>query len=219
MYKYILFDLDGTLINSNDVIIKCLKETAEKYVKRDLSDEELDRILGKPLKEQISLIHNENVEQMVECYRRLYRKHRDELTKEFNGIKEMLDILKEKGYTMGIVTSKGTSGIEHALTKFDMHKYFDATVSANDVKNHKPHPEPVLKVLDALEGNVEEAILIGDSLSDMLCGKNTGITTILVDWSILPREELLKANPDFIAKTPKDIVTIIEGKEELGCIS
>lgn len=219
MYKYILFDLDGTLINSNDVIIKCLKETAKRYIKKDLSTEELDLILGKPLKEQISLIHNENVEEMIECYRKLYRQHRDDLTKEFEGIKEMLHTLKEKGYTMGIVTSKGTSGIEHALTKFNMHKYFDVTVSADDVENHKPHPEPVLKALNALSGNIEEAILIGDSSSDILCGKNTGITTILVDWSILPREELLKANPDFVAKTPEDIVAIIEGKENLSYIS
>ena len=209
MYKYILFDLDGTLINSNDVIIKCLRETTKKYVKRDLSNEELNSILGKPLKEQFSLIHNEFVEEMVKCYRELYKKHRDDLTKEFEGIKEMLDKLKEMGYTMGIVTSKGTSGIEHALTKFNMHKYFDVTISADDVENHKPHPEPILKALKALNGDVNETILIGDSLSDILCGKNAGIATILVDWSILPREELLKAKPDFIAKTPKDIVDII----------
>ena len=99
-----------------------------------------------------------------------------------------------------------------------LHKYFDITVSANDVENHKPHPEPILKALDGLNGNIDEAILIGDSLSDMLCGKNTGISTILVDWSILPREELLKAKPNFIAKIPQDIVAIIEGKENLSYI-
>jgi pyrophosphatase PpaX len=212
MFKYILFDLDGTLINSNDVIIKCLRETAKKYINRDLSNEELNNILGKPIKDQLLLIHNKNVEEMIECYKKLYRKYRDELTKEFEGIKEMLDTLKEKGYTMGIVTSKGTSGIEHALTKFHMHRYFDVTISANDVENHKPHPEPILKALKALDGNIQEAILIGDSLSDILCGKNTGIITILVDWSILPREMLLKADPNFVAKTPEDIVNIIEGK-------
>lgn len=209
--KYILFDLDGTLINTNDIIIKCLRDTSIKYADKDLSKEELDVILGKPLRDQVSLILSENIDEMMEHYRVNYRTHVDELISEFEGVAELLQELYNEGYTMGIVSSKGRRGIDQALEKFHMEKYFKAIVAVEDVENHKPQAEPLEKGLELLSASKGEAIFVGDSYFDILCAKNAGVKSVLVDWSILPRNEIIELSPDYVLVDPMDFVEILKG--------
>lgn len=204
--KYVLFDLDGTLINTNDIIIKCLRDVSIEYANKDLSKEELDVILGKPLRDQVSLIFNENIDEMMEHYRVNYRTHVDELIAEFEGIAELLQTLYNEGYKMGIVSSKGRRGINEALKKFHMEQYFNAIVAAEDVENHKPHSEPLEKGLELLGATKEESIFIGDSYFDILCAKNARVKSVLVDWSILPREEIMNLKPEYVLVNPMDFM-------------
>lgn len=209
--KYILFDLDGTLINTNDIIIKCLRDVSIKYANKDLTEDELGVILGKPLRDQVSLIFNENIDEMMEHYRINYRANVHGLILEFEGVAELLQELYNEGYTMGIVSSKGRRGINEALKKFHMEKYFKAIVAANDVENHKPHAEPLEKGLELLGASKEEAIFVGDSYFDILCAKNAGVKSVLVDWSILPRCEIMKLNPDYVLTNSMDFAEILRG--------
>jgi len=210
MYKYIIFDFDGTLVDSNDIIVSALQETAKRARKEMLSDKELDNILGKPLDIQVKSFATENVEDHVEFYRHYYRSHRDTMTKIFPGIKEMLDELKALGCIMGIVSNKGTSGLRHGIEMFGLEDYFEFVISAYDVVNRKPHPEPIYKALEILKADPHEALFIGDSTHDIECGKNASVKTVLVDWSILNKEILMASEPDYVIKDAKDLIDIVQ---------
>ncbi len=143
MITHVLFDFDGTLMDTNDLIVEALRESAKKFRGRDIGDAELDKVLGKPLAIQMHELDPEHAEEMDTFYRQYYRSRRDEYTKEFDGIRDMLDTLLDMDIKMGIVSNKGTAGIEHGLSSFDMHKYFSVSVSADDVIKRKPDPEGI----------------------------------------------------------------------------
>ena len=213
MYKNILFDFDGTLIDTNELIILALNETAKKYLNRSLSNEDLHSILGKYLEDQMKNLSPDHYLDMVAFYKEFYRENQDKMTKEFPGIREMLQDLKHLGCKIAIVSAKGRGGIEHSLKLFKIEDYIDVIISAYDVQNNKPHPEPALKAIEALAANPDETIIVGDSPYDILCGKNAGIKAALVDWTIFPKEDLLKLNPDYCIKSPNELVQIVNNNE------
>ncbi len=210
MITHILFDFDGTLMDTNELIVESLRESARRFRGSDIGDEELQRILGKPLMVQMKELDEEHAEEMDAFYRTYYRARRDTYTKEFDGIREMLDSLLEMGMKMGIVSNKGTPGIEHGLTAFDMHKYFGSTVSADDVIKRKPDPEGIFKALEELDGKPEQTLFIGDSGHDIESGNRAGARTILVGWTILDRKRLMDNAPDHVVETPGEIVEIVK---------
>lgn len=210
MITHILFDFDGTLMDTNDLILTALRETSKKFRGRDIEDEEMSSILGKPLIVQMQELDPVQYAEMDTYYRSYYRERRDEYTKEFDGIREMLDKFLDMGIKMGIVSNKGTSGIQHGLTQFDMHKYFGTSVSADDVVQGKPDPEGIFIALKALDGKPENTLFIGDSSHDIESGKRAGTRTILVGWTILDRERLMASCPDHVVETPADIIEIVE---------
>ncbi len=211
MVTHILFDFDGTLLDTNELIVEALNASALKFRGKEIGPKELDGILGKPLAVQMKELDEEHWEEMDAYYRSYYRERRDAYTKEFNGIRDMLDELKALGLTMGIVSNKGTAGIAHGLTIFDMKKYFNSAISADDVENKKPDPEGIFKALKELDGLPEKTLFIGDSGHDIECGKNAGTRTILVGWTILDRNRLMKTCPDHVVETPAEIVDIVRG--------
>ncbi|MCX7746297.1 MAG: HAD-IA family hydrolase [Clostridia bacterium] len=211
MFTSILFDFDGTLIDTNDLIIHCLKETSKKFLQQNLTEEDLNRILGKPLEEQMRCLSDTDYQEMVPFYKELYRSNVDRMMKGFPGIKEMLKEIKDLGCKTAIVSAKGRLGIENGLQYFGFKDYIDVIVSAYDVENNKPHPEPAYKALELLGVEASTALLMGDSPYDILCGKNAGIKTVLVNWTIFPKDCLLKLQPDFVIHTPMELVKIIKG--------
>lgn len=212
MYKYILFDFDGTLVNTNDLIIFSLDAVSKKFLKRSLSTKELYSILGKYLDEQMRCLSEEHCKNMVLFYKEVYNKNQDAMTKEFEGVGAMLKQLKSIGCKMAIVSAKGRGGIERGLDLFGYRKYFDVIISAYDIENNKPHSEPALKAMNSLNAHPEATLLVGDSPYDILCGRNAGIKTVLVDWTIFPKEELMALKPDYVIKTPQELVDIALGK-------
>ncbi len=214
MYKYVLFDFDGTLIDTNELIIHSLNEVSRKFFDRDLTDEELNSILGKYLDDQMKFLSQAHYPQMVLHYKECYRSLQDTMVQEFAGVAEMLRELRLSGCKTAIVSAKGRSGIEHGLKLFNLQDYFDVIISAYDIENNKPHPEPALKALAALGAPPHEALLVGDSPYDILCGKNAGIRTVLVDWTIFPSHSFADLNPDYVIKSPADLVAIVKQGEE-----
>lgn len=210
LFKYILFDFDGTLIDTNELIILSLNKTSKRYLGKYLSNEDLNNILGKYLEEQMRYLSQEHWADMVAYYREFYKSNQDKLIKEFPHIKQMLESLKDLGCKIAVVSAKGRGGIIHGLNRFNLEHYIDVIVSAYDVKNNKPHPEPALKALEELGADACEAVLVGDSPYDILCGKNAGVKTVLVDWTIFPKNDILKLCPDFIINTPFDLLEIVK---------
>ncbi len=208
MYKYLVFDFDGTLIDSNYLIDRTIRATAETILNTTIDQSVVDDVWGKVLTEQMATLDPNRVEELCNFYSKFYREHREEHTTIFEGIIEMLDTL-HKTCQMGIVTNKGTGGLEHGLDKFNMKNYFEIALSKSDVVMKKPHPEGLHKVMEHFGAKKEEVLFIGDSIHDIECGKNAGVDTILVAWTVMNIDELKKEGPTYIVETPSEIIDIV----------
>lgn len=213
--KKIIFDFDGTLVNSNEAVITSLNATYFEF-KGEMPDyiEAIEPILGKPLEVQMSSFGIERVEEAVEYYRSYYMDIRDERTFSYEGVDVLLSLLKEKGYRMGIISNKGPSGLQHGLEKFNYTDYFDVVVSKDDVTEKKPHPDAFNPILEAMGGALSDYMIVGDSISDVLLGHNLGIPSILVNWTLLPDEAFIEAEPTYVIDTPLDLMNIIRVLED-----
>lgn len=210
MYKYILYDFDGTIADTNDLIIQSLNEVSKKFLGKELSSKELNSILGKHLAEQMKALSERNYIEMTAFYKEYYDSHKDSMVREFAGISDMIKELKNLGCVQAIVSAKGRGGILHGLELLGLSDFFDVIISSYDIENNKPHPEPALKAIEALGAVKESSLFIGDSPYDILCGKNAGIKTVLVGWTIFDMNELLKYSPDFVITTPDGLIDIVK---------
>lgn len=213
--KKIIFDFDGTLVNSNEAVIASLNATFFEF-KGEMPDytDDIEPILGKPLEIQIGHFDLENLEEGIAYYRNYYKEIRDEKTLAYEGVEPLLRILKQRGYEMGILSNKGPDGLAHGLDKFGYNEYFQVVVSKDDVTEKKPHPDCFKPVLEAMGDQISDYIIVGDSTSDIELGHNLGITSVLVKWSLLPIEAFSHAEPDYIMDTPLDLLNILKILEE-----
>ena len=215
MIDTVLFDFDGTIMDTNDVIIG-----SWQHVYRTLRGEEgdLDYILstfGEPLEYSMATSFPEvPMEESVRIYRDWHRARFLDMIKLFPGVTEMLQEIKARGYKTGIASSRLRLTLEQGLDKYDLRQYFDAIVAVEDTANPKPAPDIVLKTLELLEAKPEEAIMVGDSRLDILCAHNAGVPSVLVAWSATlagkTKEDFAPGEaPDFIIDKPSDLLGII----------
>ncbi len=209
MIKGILFDLDGTLINTNMLIINSFKYVFKENLDLIVEDNEIVQYFGEPLAYTMAKYTKDRVEELVQKYVEYSLSIHDEYTESFKGVEEGLIILREKGYKLAIVTSKRRTTALRGLRLFDLEKYFEVIVSPEDTEKHKPEGEPVLKACELLNLKPEEVVMVGDSHNDILCGKNAGSKTCLVKYTALPLEKLLEHKPDYVIDSVEEILNII----------
>ncbi|MEW9052427.1 MAG: pyrophosphatase PpaX [Neobacillus sp.] len=205
----ILFDLDGTLIDTNELIISTYLHTLDKYFPGQYVREDVLPFLGPTLHEVFGNMDPEKVEEMVLDYRTFNLANHDALVKEFEGVIETVEILKDKGYKLAIVTTKREDVALKGLRLMNLDQFFDVVVAYDHVKKVKPDPEPILLALEQLNAKPEEAMMVGDNFHDILAGKNAGTKTVGVAWSIKGREYIAKYEPDYILETMPDLLKVL----------
>lgn len=208
----ILFDLDGTLINTDLLIEKSFRHVFELYKPEyDLSYEEVLSFMGPPLVKTFeNHFSKDMVDELVTVYRTYNIKHHNDFVTIYPTIEETLKILKDKGYKLGVVTTKMNDVAKLGLEMFNLTDYFDCIIGSNDIIHAKPHPEGVYKALDVL--GCKKGVMIGDNASDLLAGKNANIDTIGIGWSPKGKEDLLKVKPDLMVDKMIDIISFVEGR-------
>ena len=215
MIDTVLFDFDGTIMDTNDVIIG-----SWQHVYKTLRGEEGDltyilSTFGEPLEYSMETSFPEvSKEESVKIYRDWQKEHFLDMIHLFPGVEEMLAEVKARGYRTGIATSRLSESLHRALSHFDLYKYFDAIVAVEDIEEAKPAPDTIYKVLDKLNARSENAIMMGDSRLDILCARNAGVPSVLVGWSAtLPgktKEDFAPGEaPDFIIQKPEELLEII----------
>jgi pyrophosphatase PpaX len=205
----ILFDLDGTLIDTNELIISTYLHTLEKYFPGKYTREDVLPFLGPTLHDVFGAMDPDRVEEMVLEYRTYNLENHDALVKEFVGVMETIEILKKKGYKLAIVTTKREDVAFKGLRLMKLDSYFDVMIAYDHVKKVKPDPEPIYLALEKLGSKPEEALMVGDNFHDVLAGKNAGTKTAGVAWSIKGREYLAKYEPDYMLENMTDLLSIL----------
>lgn len=203
----LLFDLDGTLINTNELIIQSFRHTFAAHG-LSVADEEIYRYFGKPLHDQFALFAPGQEDQLIAIYRQFNWEMHDRLTQGFPGIDALLAELTERGYRLAIVTSKIRPLVQKGLRLFNLEQYFPLLVCSEDTTEHKPHPAPVQKALDLLGVDNQATAMIGDSPYDLLAGKAAGATAIGVLWSSFPRQSLEQCDPDYLVERPGELLAL-----------
>ena len=207
----LLFDLDGTLIDSIRLIIDSYHHTAKTHGLSPRTDEEWLHGIGTPLRVVFAEIaeHPEQMDQLIATYREYNFAHHDTQVIPYVGAPELIRRIKAAGYQTGLVTSKNRAGAIRGLKLAEIADQFDVLVCADDVVNPKPHPEPVLKALEQLDADPAETLFVGDSVHDMKCGREAGVRTAAVLWGSFGREHLEASVPDFWLETPGDLLHLL----------
>jgi pyrophosphatase PpaX len=207
----ILFDLDGTLVDSNEIIIQSFKETFKYYQPNiEYTRNQIIEMIGPPLKETFKIVSEETkvINEMIDYYRTFYQKHEFEYIKLYDNVIETLEKLSKLNVNLGIVTTKFEESAMPSIKLFSIDKYIKNYSFLGSVPEHKPSPEPIFYVLNQFT-NVDESLMIGDNPSDIFAGKNAGILTCGIEWTLV-KDKLKATNPDFWIKDYKEILKIIE---------
>jgi pyrophosphatase PpaX len=205
----VLFDLDGTLIDTNELIISSFLHTLEHYYPNQYKREDVLPFLGPTLRETFEPMDAKKVDEMIATYRKYNLAHHDTFVTEFPTVLDTVKILKEKGYKVGIVTTKISDVVMKGLKLTKLDSYFDVIVALDHVEKAKPDPEPIFKALEQLGSKPEEAIMVGDNYHDILAGKNAGTKTAGVSWTIKGRDYLDQFEPDYILEEMADLLKIL----------
>jgi pyrophosphatase PpaX len=204
-----LFDLDGTLIDSIDLILRSYRHTMQ--VHRAGSPPPPDDVwmkgLGTPLWVQFRLWTEDEAEidAMVATYRAYNLTHHDALVKPYEGVVSEVLKLRARGKRLGLVTSKLRDGALRGLKVAGLDDAFEIVVGADNVTHPKPHPEPVLKALELLGAPAAETVFVGDSRHDIECGRAAGVKTAAVLWGPFDRTHLSDLEPDYWLEKPEDL--------------
>jgi len=205
----ILFDMDGTLIDTNELIYESFNYTLKKFG-YDFTKEEIMDFNGPPLIESFKKVNEKNFKEMVDVYREHNHLHHDKYVKIFPNVIETLTALQDKGIKLGVVSTKMRQGVELGLSSTNIKDYFESIITFDDVHYAKPHPEPVLKGMSELNSEPKGTLMVGDNYQDIESGKNAGVKTAAVAWSAKGVEFLRQFNPTYILEDMKDILKIIE---------
>lgn len=206
----IMFDLDGTLLDTNELIFESFRYTFAKYMpEKKLTEEELLSFLGPPLGASFErFFPKEMVPEIVDYYRVHNHDHHKAYVTMFPTVKETIQELKKRGYLLAIVTTKLHSVAQIGLDLFELTPYFDLILGMDDVEFAKPNPDSINRCLKHFDRS--KGIMIGDSTADIMAGKNAGVYTAGVEWTFKPVEVLTQLEPDFMLKELKDIIEYAE---------
>lgn len=210
----ILFDLDGTLVDSNELILETLRQTILDYFpETPLSRTTLLKMMGPPLSETFGKLTSDPalVRRMISSYRKTYTEMEFDYISLYPSVREMLENFRGNGFKTALVTTKFRESALPSVTHFGIDGLFDFLIALDDVKKPKPDAEPLLLAMDKLHSRL--AVMVGDTPSDILAGKNAGILTCGVDWS-LKASEIRALNPDFWIRDFSELFPAIEKRNE-----
>ena len=199
MVKGILFDLDGTLIDTNELIISSYQYTLKSQLGLEVSREEIIGYFGEPLIITLGrYCSKEQLPQLVKCYREYNLAQHDTLVKSFPGVRETLEeLLKSRELQIAVVTSKMRDTALRGLALLNLLEYINVLVGYENTTMHKPDPGPVQKALEYLAIEPSEVVMVGDSPYDVRSAHGAGVRCGVVEYSIFERVQLEKEKPDF----------------------
>lgn len=206
-----LFDFDGTLVDSIELFIRSFTHTLTRHGGAVPPREEWLGRFGLPLGEQLGVYASsaDEVTAMIATFRGHYDEIVESLLTVYPGVVSTLEALREWGVRVAIVTSKHRKGTLRALELVGLAHFFDLIVTPYDVPRGKPHPDQVVRALELLDVLPEEAIFLGDSPYDMAAGRAAGTHTAAALWGAFPRARIEAERPDFYLDSPEKLLELV----------
>lgn len=209
MRKAVLFDIDGTLIDSWDFVFGAVKFALKKHGHTISEEVIVSAMGGRSLLDYYKfLLPKADWEEIAKSHHE-YQQDKFDLGKPFKGAKKVLKKLKSQGFLMGAVSNRTRESLRTTLEKAKFDEFFEIVVSAEDVKNPKPHPEHVLAALTHLKVESGSSYLIGDTRHDILAGKSAGVKTVGVSYGF-EGKKIRDYNPDFVIDDLEEILKVLK---------
>jgi pyrophosphatase PpaX len=212
--RTVLFDLDGTLIDSVRLILDSYHHTLAQHGLPARSDADWLKGVGTPLTVQLAEWRDElgTIDAMIATYREYNLKHHDRMVTVYPGVLDAVRQVKAAAIQTGLVTSKNRQGALRGLKLVGLAALMDVLVCADEVTNPKPHPEPVERAVSLLGADPATTLYVGDSLHDMESGRAAGVLTAAALWGPFLRSHLEQSEPDYWLETPNDLVELINNE-------
>jgi len=209
-FPVVLFDLDGTVIDSGGIILASMRHATREVLGREIGDDELmGAVGGSGLETQMRAIAPDRVDELV----RVYRAHNEPLHEELQcctGMEDLLARLHAQGRRLGVVTAKRRASVELAFAHVPLGHFFDAVVGGDETERHKPDPEPLLLAAERLGVDPASAAYVGDSPFDIRAAKSAGMYAIAVTWGrIHDRARLEHEHPDAIVDDTEQLLAAL----------
>lgn len=211
--KYIIFDCDGTLLNTYPLIMESFKRTFKNYLPDySLTEDELNSFFGPSLRLTFLRYFDESmVDDVIKYYRKINRSLMPEWINVFEGIIDLLEYLKQNEYPISILSNKAYDMIMYGLELTNIAHYFDVVIGYEQMPQHKPHPAGIEVIKDFYKTNNNDNIyLIGDTLIDINTAINAKINSVGVTWCITKKEDFIKGNAKYIINKPSELIKILE---------
>jgi pyrophosphatase PpaX len=209
----ILFDLDGTLVDTIDLLLQSMRHAFADFSGRRPSAEEWVAGIGTPLATQFRAFarDEEEVERLITRYRGFQQIHHDRLTRCYPGVVEVVRALAEAGQPLAVVTSKADDMARRTLAHVGLASYFSVVVGVQSTTRHKPDPEPVRFALAQLGASAEGTFFVGDSPHDIVSGNAAGVATVAALWGPFRREVLEQARPTYVIDRIGALAMVLDG--------
>lgn len=210
MIRTVLFDLDGTIMDTNELIIETFLHVLKDIAPLPFTREQIIPKMGTTLEQQMrEFSHRDQIDDLVLAYREYNTQRHDEMVKPFPYVVEVLSNMHAAGLQLGVVTTKIRQTTERALKLFDMYDFMDVIITVDDVTYPKPDPEPVRKAMEALGANPSTTLMVGDSPADILSGNAAGAQSCAVAWSLKGEQLLQQYHPRHIIHDMRDLYTLV----------
>jgi pyrophosphatase PpaX len=210
-FPVVLFDLDGTLIDSGPIILASMQHSVRTVLGREIAVEELAATVGgQGLVSQMRELDPERVDELVEAYR-LHNEPLHDTLETFDEVVSLLPLLRAEGRRLGVVTAKRHRTVGLAFDRFpELASQLDVLVAYEDTERHKPDPDPVVEALRRLGATPAEAAYVGDSPFDIQAARSAGVFSVGVGWGgIHSDERLLAEQPDAFVRSPQELLDVL----------
>ncbi|WP_350431160.1 HAD-IIIA family hydrolase [Shewanella sp. H8] len=204
-FELVIFDWDGTLMDSVGHIVSCMQDVARELSLPIPSEQQVRDIIGLSLPQIMPILFAEyqNHQQIISCYRRHHIAN-EQPTPLFEGVESLIRNLHAAGYQLAVATGKGREGLDKVLELTGLGQYFHATRCADDAES-KPHPEMLYSLLTHFDITADRAIMIGDSVHDLTMANNAGMAGIGVSYGAHSESRLRTLKPRAIVDQPLEI--------------
>ncbi|HOI29607.1 MAG TPA: HAD family hydrolase [Melioribacteraceae bacterium] len=197
LFDGIIFDVDGTLAETHELIFASFNHVAEKYLNKRLTNEEIVALFGPTEDVILKEWMKGDYEKARKDYFDFYESNHSEMADIFPGMNEVIGYIKEKAIPLGIFTGKGRDSATITLKSIGLYDHFDLILSGDDVEEHKPAPEGIIKFVEKYSLDPGRVLMIGDAIHDVMASESAGVKCALVLWDEYSRNRCRECNPDY----------------------